>query len=100
MTMTYTRPDGRAVDQIRNTKITPNISPYAEGSALIEVGGTVINPGDIVVADLDGIVIVPRRAAQEVLNRCEKLVGTENRVRTAVKRGMTPLEAYERFGAF
>ncbi|HEX6279908.1 MAG TPA: ribonuclease PH [Pyrinomonadaceae bacterium] len=38
--MTYTRPDGRAVDQIRNTKITPNISPYAEGSALIEVGGT------------------------------------------------------------
>src|SRR6187551_1858412 len=38
--MTYTRPDARAVDQIRNTKITPNISPYAEGSALIEVGGT------------------------------------------------------------
>src|SRR5688572_70214 len=38
--MTFTRPDGRAVDQIRNTKITPNISPYAEGSALVEVGGT------------------------------------------------------------
>ena len=38
--MDYQRPDGRAVDQIRNTKITPNISPYAEGSALVEVGGT------------------------------------------------------------
>ena len=38
--MTYTRIDNRAHDQIRNTKITPNISPYAEGSALIEVGGT------------------------------------------------------------
>lgn len=38
--MTYTRPDNRAVDQLRNTKITTNISPYAEGSALIEVGGT------------------------------------------------------------
>lgn len=38
--MSYTRLDGRAVDQLRNTKITPNISPYAEGSALIEVGGT------------------------------------------------------------
>lgn len=38
--MSYTRQDNRAVDQIRNTKITPNISPYAEGSALIEVGGT------------------------------------------------------------
>jgi ribonuclease PH len=38
--MTYQRPDSRTYDQIRNTKITPNISPYAEGSALIEVGGT------------------------------------------------------------
>jgi ribonuclease PH len=38
--MSYTRLDGRAVDQIRNSKITPNISPYAEGSALVEVGGT------------------------------------------------------------
>ncbi len=38
--MTYTRPDNRTHDQIRATKITPNISPYAEGSALIEVGGT------------------------------------------------------------
>jgi ribonuclease PH len=38
--MSYTRVDGRELDQLRNTKITPNISPYAEGSALIEVGGT------------------------------------------------------------
>jgi ribonuclease PH len=38
--MTFVRQDNRTVDQIRNTKITPNISPYAEGSALIEVGGT------------------------------------------------------------
>ena len=38
--MSYQRIDNRTIDQIRNTKITPNISPYAEGSALIEVGGT------------------------------------------------------------
>jgi len=38
--MSYERQDNRALDQLRNTKITPNISPYAEGSALIEVGGT------------------------------------------------------------
>jgi ribonuclease PH len=38
--MSYTRTDNRTFDQIRNTRITPNISPYAEGSALIEVGGT------------------------------------------------------------
>ncbi|HCA59939.1 MAG: ribonuclease PH [Acidobacteria bacterium] len=38
--MTFQRNDSRTFDQLRNTKITPNISPYAEGSALIEVGGT------------------------------------------------------------
>lgn len=38
--MTFIRTDNRAFDQIRKTKITPNISPYAEGSALIEVGNT------------------------------------------------------------
>lgn len=38
--MTYQRLDKREFGQIRPTKITPNISPYAEGSALIEVGGT------------------------------------------------------------
>jgi len=38
--MSYQRQDNRTHDQIRTTKITPNISPYAEGSALVEVGGT------------------------------------------------------------
>ncbi len=38
--MSYTRIDERQLDEIRKTKITSNISPYAEGSALIEVGGT------------------------------------------------------------
>jgi regulator of RNase E activity RraA len=66
----------------------------------LTIGGVRVALGDIVVGDLDGVVVVPRRVAHEVLTRCEKLVGTENRVRTAVKRGMTPLEAYEKFGAF
>jgi hypothetical protein len=43
---------------------------------------------------------VPRRVAHEVLQRCERLFGTEGKVRTAVRRGMPPLEAYKKFGAF
>jgi 4-hydroxy-4-methyl-2-oxoglutarate aldolase len=66
----------------------------------LTLGGVRVSLGDIVVGDLDGVVVVPRRAAHEVLERCERLVGTENRVRMAVKRGMTPLAAYEKFGAF
>ena len=66
----------------------------------LTIGGVRIALGDVIVADLDGVVVVPRRVAYEVLTRCEKLVGTENAVRKAVKRGMTPLSAYEKFKTF
>jgi 4-hydroxy-4-methyl-2-oxoglutarate aldolase len=66
----------------------------------LTIGGVRVALGDIVAADSDGVVVVPRRAAHEVLVRCERLVGTENRIRTAVKRGLAPLAAYEKFGAF
>ena len=66
----------------------------------LTIGGVRVALGDLIVADLDGVVVVPRRVAHEVVTRCEKLVGTENAVRKAVKRGMTPLAAYEKFGSF
>jgi 4-hydroxy-4-methyl-2-oxoglutarate aldolase len=66
----------------------------------VTIGGVRVSLGDIVVGDLDGVVIVPRRAAHEVLGRCERLVGTENKVRAAVRRGLAPLAAYEKFGSF
>jgi 4-hydroxy-4-methyl-2-oxoglutarate aldolase len=66
----------------------------------LTIGGVRVSLGDVVVADLDGVVVVPRRIAHEVVARCEKLVTTENAVRKAVKRGLTPLAAYDRFKAF
>ena len=66
----------------------------------VQIGGVRVHLGDMVVADLDGVVIVPRRVAHEVLVRAEALVRTEGKVRAAVRRGMLPLIAYEKFGAF
>ena len=37
---TYARTDGRAPDKLRELRITPGFMPYAEGSALIEMGQT------------------------------------------------------------
>src|SRR5262249_16336904 len=64
------------------------------------IGGVGGGLGGLVVGGPDGGVGVPRPAGAEVLGRCEKLVGTEDKVRSAVRRGMTPLAAYEKFGAF
>lgn len=38
--MSYKRIDGRAFDELRKVRITPNVLPYAEGSVLIEMGKT------------------------------------------------------------
>jgi regulator of RNase E activity RraA len=66
----------------------------------VVIGGVRVTLGDVIVADLDGVVNVPRRAAHEVLVRCERLVSTEHRVRAALRRGMSPLDAYKKFGSF
>ncbi|MDP3766946.1 MAG: RraA family protein, partial [Dehalococcoidia bacterium] len=66
----------------------------------VTIGGVRVALGDLVVGDVDGVIVVPRRHAHDVLIRAERLVGTENAVRRAVRRGMTPLEAYAKFGSF
>jgi 4-hydroxy-4-methyl-2-oxoglutarate aldolase len=66
----------------------------------ITVGRVRIEPGDWVVGDDDGVVVVPQAIAESVLVEAEKKAATESEVRLAVRTGMTPLEAYERYGTF
>ena len=66
----------------------------------VTIGTVRVETGDWVVGDEDGVVVVPDRVADEVLRAGEAKVGTENLVRTAVGRGMSPLEAFERYGTF
>jgi 4-hydroxy-4-methyl-2-oxoglutarate aldolase len=66
----------------------------------IEIGGVRVEPGDWIVADADGVVSVPAAVAEDVLAEAEAKAATESEIRTAVREGMLPLEAYERFGTF
>lgn len=70
------------------------------GDVAIEVGGVRVAPGDFVVADEDGVVVVPGPVVTHSLEQAEAMVATENEIRVAVREGMPPLEAYERFGTF
>lgn len=68
--------------------------------APITIGRARIEPGDWIVGDEDGVVVVPHAIAADVLEAAEAKAGTENLIRDAVRNGMTPLEAYELYGAF
>jgi regulator of RNase E activity RraA len=66
----------------------------------ITIGGVRVDPGDWVVGDDDGVVVVPAAIAEDVLAEAEQKAATESEIRVAVRDGMLPLEAYERYGTF
>lgn len=64
----------------------------------VELGGVVFSLGDLVVADEDGVVVVPRRVEAEVVRRAWEKVHAENEVRDAIAAGMPATEAFAKFG--
>ena len=64
----------------------------------VESGGVTVNPGDLVLADHDGVVVVPAVAAEEVLARAEEKAAGENVVREKLAEGMPVSEAFRTYG--
>ena len=64
----------------------------------VEIGGVAIHPGDLLVADADGIVVVPQRIENEAVARAWQKVHDENRTRDAIRAGMKAADAFEKFG--
>ena len=64
------------------------------------IGTVTIATGDYLLGDRDGVVIVPRAAADEVVAKTEEVVATESEMRRALIGGMDPVAAYHRFGKF
>ena len=59
----------------------------------VEIGRTVISPGDLVFGDLDGVLVIPRDIEVEVLRTSMERVTREGLVRTAFERdGMSAAE--------
>lgn len=64
------------------------------------VGGVTVSPGDVVLADADGVVVVPEGIKSEVLADAETERDTESEMRAAIEEGMSPVDAYEEYGTF
>ena len=56
--------------------------------------GAVVNPGDVIVADADGVVVVPRALAPDVAHLGQKRIAKEAETRERLRRGELGLDFY------
>lgn len=66
----------------------------------ITIGEVIVYPGDLVLADLDGALVVPRRVACEVLERAEAIVRHEDDIKNWIEDGATATAIVDRGGYF
>lgn len=64
----------------------------------VMIGGLTFNPGDLVVADEDGLAIVPAAVERAVIRTAWEKVHAESVTRDAIRDGMTATEVYQKYG--
>ena len=73
------------------TGLNPN-SPYNSGPSKIgfsiDIGGKTINSGDVIVADTDGVTVVPFDKIDEVINKLKRIIEVEDAMDEKVSNGL------------
>lgn len=64
----------------------------------VEIGGVRVEPGDLVMGDIDGVLVIPREVEQDVIRMALEKVSVENRVREALREGVSAEAAFRQFG--
>ncbi len=64
------------------------------------IGDVVVRPGDVVLGDIDGVLVVPRDIAYDVLVRAEEIKSNEKKIFSWVKEGQSVQEITEKGGYF
>ncbi|HBX22138.1 MAG TPA: demethylmenaquinone methyltransferase [Desulfotomaculum sp.] len=89
----------RDVEEIRKLKfpvlckgIVPNagsVSGYGQINVPVQCAGVPVNPGDLIVVDCNGVVVVPQKTAAEILHKTTALLATEHIIQEQIKAGTT-----------
>jgi 4-hydroxy-4-methyl-2-oxoglutarate aldolase len=66
----------------------------------IVIGRVHIAPGDYILGDRDGVLVIPQSIVAEVVTQAEAVVQTENLVRKSILEGTHPVDAFRKFGRF
>ena len=72
-----------------------NRCAFAGHSLPVQLAGVSVSPGDLIVADENGVTVVPGGKIQEVLKIAQEFAETEERVKDAIASGVDPIRAHE-----
>lgn len=61
----------------------------------IQCAGVLVNPGDIIVGDDDGVVVVPKEKAEDVLKKVKAKEEKEEKIRELLAAGKSTMEIYD-----
>jgi regulator of RNase E activity RraA len=64
----------------------------------VEIGAVRVRPGEILFGDIDGVLVVPAQAEEEVFARALEKVRGEKLVRKAIEEGSSAVEAFAKYG--
>ncbi|MBC8477443.1 MAG: RraA family protein [Dehalococcoidia bacterium] len=64
----------------------------------VDCGGVLVNPGDIIFGDIDGVVVIPRELEKEVIPLALEKVSKENQLRDELLKGSLLRDAYNKYG--
>jgi regulator of RNase E activity RraA len=66
----------------------------------VQCGGVTVNPGDYLVADADGVVVVPEAAAERVVELLAQYADKEARMVPIINETRSMLKAIERYNRY
>lgn len=64
----------------------------------LEIAGIRIEPGTLLFGDLEGVLVIPKEAEEEIIARALEKARGEKLVAKAIRGGMSAVEAFEKFG--